>query len=107
MSVVVMENISVLHRLSTAYLYLICLCFYAHFNKRNISNHFQIGCDRSRNLLGVCRDRKFEAVNADCRRTPARDGCADAVICNVLIIYLLLYFVNDLDDLDDLVKVLR
>ena len=65
------------------------------FKKRNISYHFQIGCDRSRNLLGVCRDRKFEAVNADCRRTPARDGCADAVICNVIILYLLLYFEND------------
>lgn len=57
---------------------------------RDIFHIHQIGCDRSRNLLGVCRDRKFEAVNADCRRTPVRDECADAVICNVIILYLIL-----------------
>ncbi len=39
-------------------------------------------------MLQVCRDREHQAVNADCRSTPLRDGIAEGVICIAVIHHL-------------------
>lgn len=47
-----------------------------------------MGCDRSHNLLQVCRSRKHEVFQADCRNVPLRDGVADACISIAVIHHL-------------------
>ena len=48
----------------------------------------QIGCDRSLNLLQVCRSRSHQVFSADCREVPLRDGIADACISIAVIHHL-------------------
>lgn len=42
---------------------------------------FSLGCDISRNLLSICKGRRFEVVLCDMTRLPFREEAFDAVIC--------------------------
>lgn len=45
----------------------------------------QIGCDRSQNLVDICRDRHFQAVVGDALAVPLRSGSCDACISIAVI----------------------
>ncbi|GAU98511.1 hypothetical protein RvY_09648 [Ramazzottius varieornatus] len=45
----------------------------------------EIGCDRSSNLVGICRERGFEVLVADILSLPYRNSCCDAVLCIAVI----------------------
>ena len=54
----------------------------------NRINNFNVGCDRSANLLSICGERGFNAVRSDCLNLPFKDGFADGVICIAVIHHL-------------------
>ncbi|XP_006822083.1 tRNA (carboxymethyluridine(34)-5-O)-methyltransferase alkbh8-like [Saccoglossus kowalevskii] len=49
---------------------------------------FQIGCDRSSNLVEICRQRDYEAFTCDALSVPIRDNSCDAVISIAVIHHL-------------------
>ncbi|XP_055334019.1 alkylated DNA repair protein alkB homolog 8-like [Paramacrobiotus metropolitanus] len=49
---------------------------------------FEVGCDRSVNLIDICRDRKLEVLISDVLSLPFRDGCCDGVLCIAVIHHL-------------------
>lgn len=49
---------------------------------------YNLGCDRSMSLLGICKNRRFETFNCDCLYLPIRDNVADGVICIAVIHHL-------------------
>ncbi|XP_075706095.1 tRNA (carboxymethyluridine(34)-5-O)-methyltransferase ALKBH8 isoform X2 [Rhinoderma darwinii] len=48
-------------------------------------NLFMIGCDRSKNLVDICGERKFEACVCDALSVPFRNGSFDACISIAVI----------------------
>lgn len=52
---------------------------------------FKVGCDRSCNLMKICRSKRFEVLLSDCLRLPYRDNSLDAVICIAVIHHLSTY----------------
>uniref|UniRef100_A0A452S9D7 Methyltransferase type 11 domain-containing protein n=1 Tax=Ursus americanus TaxID=9643 RepID=A0A452S9D7_URSAM len=46
---------------------------------------YMIGCDRSQNLVDICRDRHFQAVVGDALAVPLRSGSCDACISIAVI----------------------
>ncbi|XP_026361638.2 alkylated DNA repair protein alkB homolog 8 isoform X2 [Ursus arctos] len=46
---------------------------------------YMIGCDRSQNLVDICRDRHFQAVVGDALAVPLRGGSCDACISIAVI----------------------
>ncbi|XP_028656230.2 alkylated DNA repair protein alkB homolog 8 [Erpetoichthys calabaricus] len=46
---------------------------------------YMIGCDRSRNLVEICRERQFQAFVSDALSIPIRDGICDACISIAVI----------------------
>ncbi|KAJ3282334.1 tRNA methyltransferase, has a role in tRNA modification [Borealophlyctis nickersoniae] len=51
-------------------------------------NVFTIGSDRSDKLIGICKDRGFEAMVCDTLSVPYRDGCFDFVLSIAVIHHL-------------------
>ncbi|KOC71296.1 Alkylated DNA repair protein alkB like protein 8 [Habropoda laboriosa] len=49
---------------------------------------FKIGCDRSYNLMTICRNKGFEVFLSDCLYLPYKDNSLDAVICIAVIHHL-------------------
>lgn len=49
---------------------------------------FKIGCDRSYNLMKICRSKNFEVLLSDCLYLPYKDNSLDAVICIAVIHHL-------------------
>ncbi|XP_017880229.1 alkylated DNA repair protein alkB homolog 8 [Ceratina calcarata] len=52
---------------------------------------FKIGCDRSCNLMKICRSKNFEVLLSDCLCLPYKDNSLDAVICIAVIHHLSTY----------------
>ena len=50
--------------------------------------NFQIGCDHSSGLAGICRNRGFEVFQCDCLALPFRNNSIDAVISIAVIHHL-------------------
>ncbi|XP_063118311.1 alkylated DNA repair protein alkB homolog 8 isoform X5 [Rattus norvegicus] len=46
---------------------------------------YMIGCDRSRNLVDICRERQFQALVCDALAVPVRSGSCDACISIAVI----------------------
>ncbi|XP_003486535.2 alkylated DNA repair protein alkB homolog 8 isoform X1 [Bombus impatiens] len=51
-------------------------------------NIFKVGCDRSYNLMKICRSKGFEVSLSDCLYLPYKDNSLDAVICIAVIHHL-------------------
>ncbi|CAL7935142.1 unnamed protein product [Xylocopa violacea] len=49
---------------------------------------FKIGCDRSYNLMKICRSKNLEVLLSDCLYLPYKDNSLDAVICIAVIHHL-------------------
>ncbi|XP_017753532.1 PREDICTED: alkylated DNA repair protein alkB homolog 8 [Eufriesea mexicana] len=51
-------------------------------------NIFKVGCDRSYNLMKICRSKNFEVFLSDCLYLPYKDNSLDAIICIAVIHHL-------------------
>ncbi|XP_016912340.2 alkylated DNA repair protein alkB homolog 8 isoform X1 [Apis cerana] len=49
---------------------------------------FKVGCDRSYNLMKICRSKNFEIFLCDCLYLPYKDNSMDAIICIAVIHHL-------------------
>ena len=58
-----------------------------YLDRRN-SGLAKVGCDYSSGLLGICRQRGFQAVRCDALRLPYRDGVADGCMSIAVIHHL-------------------
>ncbi|KAL1517167.1 hypothetical protein ABEB36_000966 [Hypothenemus hampei] len=78
-------------------------------NGKYLSNNthtFEIGCDRSANLIEICRNRKFEAFLTDCLSIPIRDNCIDGVI-SIAVIHHLANESRRLQAIQEIVRILK
>lgn len=46
---------------------------------------FQVGCDRSKNLVDICGEKHFQAFVCDALSVPIRSGSCDACISIAVI----------------------
>ncbi|XP_031838004.2 tRNA (carboxymethyluridine(34)-5-O)-methyltransferase alkbh8 [Nomia melanderi] len=49
---------------------------------------FKVGCDRSQNLMKICRNKRFEVFLSDCLYLPYKDNSIDAAISIAVIHHL-------------------
>jgi len=69
-------------------------------------NVVSIGCDRSMNLLTICKERKHEVHTADCLSLPYRSSVFDATIC-IAVVHHLSTRERRLDAIKELVRITR
>ncbi|OCT93216.1 alkylated DNA repair protein alkB homolog 8 isoform X1 [Xenopus laevis] len=65
-----------------------------------------IGCDRSNNLVDICRERQFEAFVCDALSVPFRDGSFDACI-SIAVIHHFATEERRIAALQELIRLLR
>ncbi|KAM6172093.1 tRNA (carboxymethyluridine(34)-5-O)-methyltransferase ALKBH8 isoform 2-T2 [Erethizon dorsatum] len=46
---------------------------------------YMIGCDRSKNLVDICRERQFQAFVCNALAVPVRSGSCDACLCIAVV----------------------
>ncbi|XP_017775978.1 PREDICTED: alkylated DNA repair protein alkB homolog 8 [Nicrophorus vespilloides] len=69
-------------------------------------NVFDMGCDRSFNLLDLCVESGYNVFNCNCLSVPLRDGIADGVIC-IAVIHHLANEERRKQSISEMIRVLR
>ncbi|XP_012864928.1 PREDICTED: alkylated DNA repair protein alkB homolog 8 [Dipodomys ordii] len=67
---------------------------------------YMIGCDRSENLVAICRERQFQAFVGDALAVPVRSGSCDACI-SIAVIHHLATAERRVAAIQELVRLLR
>nr|XP_019571264.1 PREDICTED: alkylated DNA repair protein alkB homolog 8 isoform X2 [Rhinolophus sinicus] len=67
---------------------------------------YMIGCDRSQNLVDICRERQFQAFVCDALAVPIRSGACDACI-SIAVIHHFATAERRMAALQELVRLLR
>ncbi|XP_043263037.1 alkylated DNA repair protein alkB homolog 8 [Colletes gigas] len=67
---------------------------------------FKIGCDRSQNLMKICRNKNFEVFLSDCLYLPYKNNSLDAVI-SIAVIHHLSTHERRKQAISELARVLR
>ncbi|XP_037361588.1 alkylated DNA repair protein alkB homolog 8 isoform X1 [Talpa occidentalis] len=67
---------------------------------------YMIGCDRSQNLVDICRERQFQAFVCDALAVPVRSGSCDACI-SIAVIHHFATAERRVAALQELVRLLR
>ncbi|XP_021526484.2 alkylated DNA repair protein alkB homolog 8 [Aotus nancymaae] len=67
---------------------------------------YMIGCDRSQNLVDICRERQFQASVCDALAVPVRSGACDACI-SIAVIHHFATAERRVAALQELVRLLR
>ncbi|XP_054448215.1 alkylated DNA repair protein alkB homolog 8 isoform X2 [Pteronotus mesoamericanus] len=67
---------------------------------------YMIGCDRSQNLVDICRERQFQAFVCDALAVPVRSGSCDACI-SIAVIHHFATTERRVAALQELVRLLR
>ncbi|XP_031202318.1 alkylated DNA repair protein alkB homolog 8 isoform X3 [Mastomys coucha] len=67
---------------------------------------YMIGCDRSRNLVDICRERQFQALVCDALAVPVRSGSCDACI-SIAVIHHFATSARRVEALQELARLLR
>ncbi|XP_029337351.1 alkylated DNA repair protein alkB homolog 8, partial [Mus caroli] len=65
-----------------------------------------IGCDRSQNLVDICRERQFQALVCDALAVPVRSGSCDACI-SIAVIHHFATAERRVEALQELARLLR
>lgn len=67
---------------------------------------YMIGCDRSQNLVDICRERQFQALVCDALAVPVRSGSCDACI-SIAVIHHFATAERRVEALQELARLLR
>ncbi|XP_060228481.1 alkylated DNA repair protein alkB homolog 8 isoform X1 [Meriones unguiculatus] len=67
---------------------------------------YMIGCDRSRNLVDICRERQFQAFVCDALAVPIRSGSCDACI-SIAVIHHFATAERRVEALQEIARLLR
>lgn len=67
---------------------------------------FQIGCDRSSGLTGICRKKNYEVLLSDCLTLPVKSNSVDAVI-SIAVIHHLSTADRRKQAIEEIIRVLR
>ncbi|XP_051011823.1 alkylated DNA repair protein alkB homolog 8 [Acomys russatus] len=67
---------------------------------------YMIGCDRSLNLVNICRERQFQALVCDALSVPVRSGSCDACI-SIAVIHHFATAERRVEALQELARLLR